>query len=208
MKPAPAEILRLRTVTSKSVGAPSFVGSSVQAVLSLSYTDRAVAEAECFKLFCLFLCICCKNHFLATVYFLYNLVQLILDRSFQFVCVSKVVWFLYEAKYFFSKFDSAFSAFCPYFGKGYIYAKFFTFCFYKIKLCLCICRECIDSNYAWQFVNILDVGYMFQKVWETFLKCFQVFIVKVSFCNTAVVFQGTYSSYDNNCLALSLPYGI
>ena len=30
MKPAPAEILRLRTVTSKSVGAPSFVWSSVK----------------------------------------------------------------------------------------------------------------------------------------------------------------------------------
>ena len=30
MKPAPAEILRLRTVTVKPVGAPSLVGSSVK----------------------------------------------------------------------------------------------------------------------------------------------------------------------------------
>ena len=38
-----------------------------QAVLCLGYTDRAVAESESLKLFCLFLGICCKNYFLTAV---------------------------------------------------------------------------------------------------------------------------------------------
>ena len=40
---------------------------------------------------------------------------------------------------------------------------------------------------------------MFQKVWKSFFQCFQVFIIKVCFCYTAIIFQSTYSSYDNNC---------
>ena len=60
-----------------------------QAVLCLSHADRAVAEAEGFQLFRLLLCVCCKNNSLATIYFLYDLVQFIFDRSFQFICISE-----------------------------------------------------------------------------------------------------------------------
>ena len=57
-----------------------------QAVLCLSYADRAVAKSECFKLFCLFLSICCQNNSLTAVYFLYDLVQFVFDRAFQLIC--------------------------------------------------------------------------------------------------------------------------
>ena len=40
---------------------------------------------------------------------------------------------------------------------------------------------------------------MFQKVRKSFFKCFQIFIVQVCLRNTTVVFQGTYSCYDNYC---------
>ncbi|CCY96953.1 uncharacterized protein BN514_01331 [Ruminococcus sp. CAG:17] len=39
---------------------------------------------------------------------------------------------------------------------------------------------------------------MFQKVRDTFLKSLKVLVVEICFCNTTVVFQGTYSCYDNN----------
>ena len=41
---------------------------------------------------------------------------------------------------------------------------------------------------------------MFQKVWKSFFQCFQVFIIKVCFCYTAIIFQSTYSSYDKMCI--------
>ena len=40
---------------------------------------------------------------------------------------------------------------------------------------------------------------MFQKVRETFLKSLKVLIVKISLCNTTIVFQCTNSRNDNNC---------
>ena len=164
MKPAPAEIFRLRTVTSKSVGAPSFVWSSVRLYCVLATQIGQLPIAKSLELFCLFLGICCQNNSLAAVDFLYDLVQFVLNGAFQFIGIGKVVWLFDQTQNFFCKFDSAFAAFCPYFGKCYVYAKFFTFCFYKVKLCLCICRECIDSNNTRKLVYILDVAYMFQKV--------------------------------------------
>ena len=65
----------------------------------------------------------------------------------------------------FGKLHAAFAAFCPYLGKCNVNAKLFTFCLNQVKLCLGIGRECIDSNYTWKFVYILDIAYMFQKVW-------------------------------------------
>ena len=41
---------------------------------------------------------------------------------------------------------------------------------------------------------------MFQQVWHTFFQSFQIFVVQVCFCNAAVVFQGTNSCYDYNCI--------
>ena len=57
--------------------------------------------------------------------------------------------------------QTAFAAFCPYFRQSNVNAQLFTFFFNQIQLCFGIGRECIDGNYAWQFVYILDVAYMF-----------------------------------------------
>ena len=128
-----------------------------------------------------------------------DLVQFVLNGAFQLIGVGEVIiWLFAETDYFFCKLQTAFATFCPYFRKSYVYAHFFTFCLYKIKLCLGICWESIDSNYTWKFVYICNIAYMFQKVRETFFKSLKVLVVQVSFCNAAIVFQSTNSCNNNN----------
>ena len=107
-----------------------------QAVLGFCHTDRAAAVAHCLKLFCLLLRICCQDCSLAAINLLYNLVDLLLDRAFQLIAVSKVVRLLAQTDDFLCELDSAFAALCPYFRQCYIYAKLFALGLYKVKLCL------------------------------------------------------------------------
>ena len=105
-----------------------------------------------------------------------------------------------ETDNFLCQSDTALAAFCPNLGQSNVYTQLFTFSLYQIQLGFGIGRECIDSNYAGQFVYICDVAYMFQQVRKTFLQSLQVLLVQVCLRNAAVVFQSTNSSYDNNCV--------
>ena len=85
-----------------------------QAVLGLCNTDRTVAESQVFQLFRLFLRICSENNFLSAVYFLNNLIQLVLDAAFQLVGIGKlIVRLLAQTNYFLCQSNTAFAAFCP-----------------------------------------------------------------------------------------------
>ena len=89
-----------------------------QAVLSLSNADRAVAEALSFQLSSLFLSVSSQNNSLTAVYFLNDLVQFILDASFQLVGVGEVVRLLYQTDNFLCQSDTALAAFCPNLGQS------------------------------------------------------------------------------------------
>ncbi len=117
MNPAPAETFRLWTVMSKVFRCSKFLRIIGQTVLCLRHTDRCVAESKIRQLFYLLLGCCRKYCFITTIDLLHDLIQFIFDRSFQFICIVEITWFLTQTYHFFCKLQTAFAALCPYFRK-------------------------------------------------------------------------------------------
>ena len=174
-----------------------------QAVLGLCYADRAVAKSERFQLLRLLLSVRCQDNSLAAVDLLYDLVQLILDASLQLIGEGEAVVGLFAETYdLFSQLHAAFAAFCPYLGQNYVYAKLLALLLYQLNLSLSIGRELVDGYYAGQLIYVGDIAYMLQKVRKSFLQSLQILVVQLSLRNAAVVLQGTYGRYDDNCVGL------
>ena len=132
------------------------------------------------------------------------MIDLLFNCAFQLIAVSKVVRLLAQTDDFLCQLDAAFAALCPYFRQCHIYAELLAFCFYKIKLCLCIGRECVDRYDARKLVYVLDVGNMLEQVRDTLFKCLDILVVQVSLCNASVVLQCTNCCHDNNCTRMQI----
>ena len=110
----------------------------------------------------------------------------------------EVVFTFHKSENFFRKLDSAFAAFSPYFGECNINTEFFAFFSDKLKFRFCIGRESVDCNHAWESVILRYVFHVLQEIWNTLFECFEVFVIEVSLCNAAVIFQCSYGC-NNNC---------